>query len=240
MSLTSESMTPADIAAVTGNNNAWGGEGGWFWIVILFLFAWGRGGYGFGGNGGVQDNYVLTSDFAQVERKLDGLANGLCDGFYAQAQLVNGTNMQMANGFAQAELSRANQQAALVQQLFGIQTAQQQCCCEQRGAIAGVNYNMATQAAATQRVIENGTRDIIENQNGNARAILDALTAQRIEAKDDKIAEQAQIISGLQLAASQAAQNQYLINQLRPAPVPAFPVSAPYQFGGCGTGCGCQ
>ena len=66
-------------------------------------------GFGFGGGGnGVMDGYVLTSDFANIERKIDSVNQGLCDGFYQQAQLVNGTNMAMANGFAQAELSRSN------------------------------------------------------------------------------------------------------------------------------------
>ena len=94
----------------------------------------------------------------------------------------------------------------------------------------------------------NNTRDIIDNQNNNARAILDALTAQRIEAKDAKIAEQNQQLFAAQLAASQASQNEtlkaYMQGQFtyyNPRPVPAFPVSAPYQYGNCGcnTGCGC-
>lgn len=77
--------------------------------------------------------------------------------------------------------------------------------------------------------------------NANARAILDAMTAQRIEAKDAKIAEQNQQIFAAQLAASQAAQNSYLLNQLRPLPVPAYQSCNPWAAGtynGC-NGCGC-
>ena len=117
MSLTTSEMTPADIAAVTnGGNSGWGfgGDGAW-WIIILFLFVfcgWGGNGFGNGNNGGgVMDGYVLTSDFANLERKLDGVNNGLCDGFYAQAQLINGVQQGMSNGFMSAEISRANQQA---------------------------------------------------------------------------------------------------------------------------------
>ena len=89
---------------------------------------WGGNGWGNNGNsGGVVDGYVLTSDFANVERKIDSVNQGLCDGFYQQAQLVNGTNMAMANGFAQAELSRSNQQAALMQQLNAMQMQNQEC-----------------------------------------------------------------------------------------------------------------
>ena len=237
MSLTTSEMTPADIAAVTNNNGGFGfgGDGGAWWIIILFLFVfcgwggnWGGNGFGNGNSGGVVDGYVLTSDFANVERKIDSVNQGLCDGFYQQAQLVNGTNMTMANGFAQAELSRSNQQAALMQQLTAMQMQSQNCCCETREAIQGVNYNLATQSCETRNLMQTGTRDLIENQNSNTRAILDALTAQRIEAKDAKIAEQSQQLFAAQLAASQAAQNTYLVSTLRPTPIPAYQSCNPW------------
>jgi hypothetical protein len=237
MSLTTSEMTPADIAAVTNNNGGFGfgGDGGAWWIIILFLFVfcgwggnWGGNGFGNGNSGGVVDGYVLTSDFANVERKIDSVNQGLCDGFYQQAQLVNGTNMTMANGFAQAELSRSNQQAALMQQLTAMQMQSQNCCCETREAIQGVNYNLATQSCETRNLMQTGTRDLIENQNSNTRAILDALTAQRIEAKDAKIAEQNQQLFAAQLAASQAAQNTYLVSTLRPTPIPAYQSCNPW------------
>ena len=231
-------MSPADLAAVTGRNNGdgmFGGNGAW-WIIILFLFVFCGWGGGWGNNAGrgqgtAMDGYVLTSDFANIERKIDGVNNGLCDGFYAQAQLVNGVQMQMANGFGQAELSRSNQQAALMQQLNNMAMQAADCCCKTQTAIQGVNYNLATQACETRNTIQNGTRDIIENQNANARAVLDALTAQRIEAKDEKIAAQNQQLFAAQLAASQAAQNQYLVQTLRPGPIPAYTVPNPYCCG---------
>lgn len=110
-------MPVAPANSYGGGMGMWGEN--WIWIIVLFLFGWGRNGWGnnAGNSGGVVDGYVLTSDFANVERKIDSVNQGLCDGFYQQAQLVNGTNMAMANGFAQAELSRSNQQAALMQQL---------------------------------------------------------------------------------------------------------------------------
>lgn len=231
-------MSPADLAAVTGRNNGdgmFGGNGAW-WIIILFLFVFCGWGGGWGNNAGrgqgtAMDGYVLTSDFANIERKIDGVNNGLCDGFYAQAQMVNGVQMQMANGFGQAELSRSNQQAALMQQLNNMAMQAADCCCKTQTAIQGVNYNLATQACDTRNTIQNGTRDIIENQNANARAVLDALTAQRIEAKDEKIADQNQQLFAAQLAASQAAQNQYLVQTLRPGPIPAYTVPNPYCCG---------
>ena len=176
------------------------------------------------------DGYVLTSDFANVERKIESVNQGLCDGFYQQAQLVNGTNMAMANGFAQAELSRSNQQAALMQQLNAMQMQAANCCCENRAAIAQVRYDMATQACDTRNTVQNATRDIIDANNQNSRAILDFLTQSKLS---DLQAEN----QGLKLAASQAAQNSYLVSQLRPSPIPAYTVQNPYccnQYAACG------
>ena len=226
------------VAPVNSSNGGfgWGGEGSWF-IIILFLFAflgWGNGGWGNNSNGGgVVDGYVLTSDFANVERKIDSVNQGLCDGFYQQAQLVNGTNMAMANGFAQAELSRSNQQAALMQQLNAMQMQAANCCCENRAAIAQVRYDMATQACDTRNTVNTAARDIIDANNQNSRAILDFLT-------QSKLSDLQTENQNLKLAASQAAQNNYLVSQLRPSPIPAYTVQNPYccnQFACCGCGC---
>ena len=258
MSLSSDGtmLTMPVAPANTGNGNGfgWGGDGAW-WIVLFLIFAafggWGNG-FGFGGGGnGVMDGYVLTSDFANVERKIDRVNQGLCDGFYQQAQLVNGTNMAMANGFAQAELSRSNQQAALMQQLTAMQMQNQECCCENRAAIAQVRYDMATQACDTRNTVQNTTRDIIDAMNCGFRSIDQRLTAQEIAAKDAKIAEQNQRLFAADLAASQSAQTLDMRNYVsaqfayyNPRPVPSFSVPAPYQYTGCGNqytcnGCGC-
>ena len=237
MSLSDGGVQATMPVAPTGMMNSgfggFGGDGAW-WIIILFLFVfcgWGGNGWGNNGNsGGVVDGYVLTSDFANVERKIDSVNQGLCDGFYQQAQLINGTNMAMANGFAQAELSRSNQQAALMQQLNAMQMQAADCCCENRAAIAQVRYDMATQACDTRNTVQNATRDIIDANNQNSRAILDFLTQSKLS---DLQAEN----QGLKLAASQAAQNSYLVSQLRPSPIPAYTVQNPYccnQFACCG------
>lgn len=227
-------MLTMPVQPTNSGGFGFGGDGAW-WLIVLFLFAfcgWGGNGWGnnAGNSGGVVDGYVLTSDFANIERKIDSVNQGLCDGFYQQAQLVNGTNMAMANGFAQAELSRSNQQAALMQQLNAMQMQAANCCCENRAAIAQVRYDMATQACDTRNTVQNATRDIIDNANSNSRAILDFLTQSKLS---DLQAEN----QGLKLAASQAAQNSYLVSQLRPSPIPAYTVQNPYccnQYAACG------
>ena len=232
MSLSSDGtmLTMPVAPANTGNGNGfgWGGDGAW-WIVLFLIFAafggWGNG-FGFGGGGnGVMDGYVLTSDFANIERKLDAVNNGICDSTFALNNSING-------GFATAELSRANQQAALMQQLTAMQMQNQECCCENRAAIAQVRYDMATQACDTRNTVNTAARDIIDNQNQNSRAILDFLTQSKM--RDLESANQE-----LRLQASQAAQNNYLISQLRPTPIPSYPSCNPWASGSYTGCCGC-
>lgn len=204
-----------------GMGNMWGDN--WIWIIVLFLFGWGRN--GFGSNGGVMDGYVLTSDFANIERKLDAVNNGICDSTFALNNAITG-------GFSTAELSRANQQAALMQQLNAMQMQNQECCCENRAAIAQVRYDMATQACDTRNTVNTAARDIVENANANSRAILDFLTQSKLQ--DLQSANQE-----LRLQASQAAQNNYLISQLRPTPIPAYQSCNPWASGSYTGCCGC-
>ena len=221
MAISSDAPVMTMPVAPTSANGGFGGFGGDGWWIILFfivLFGWGGNGWG-GNNGGVMDGYVLTSDFANIERKLDNVNNGLCDGFYAMnTGMLNGfagVTQAVTNGFYSSELSRCNQQAALMQQLNAMQMQAQECCCENRAAIAQVRYDMATQACDTRNTVQNATRDIIDNANSNSKAILDFLVNSKMQ--DLQTENQ-----NLKLAASQAAQNNYLVSQLRPCPTPAY------------------
>lgn len=258
MSLSDGGVQATMPVAPTGMMNSgfggFGGDGAW-WIIILFLFVfcgWGNNGWGNNGNSGAADNYVLASDFATLQRQIDSAAStierksditqqGICDGFYSMnTTLLNGfagINQNMNSGFQNAELSRCNQQAALMQQLNAMQMQAADCCCENRAAIAQVRYDMATQACDTRNTVQNATRDIIDANNQNSRAILDFLT-------QSKLSDLQTENQNLKLAASQAAQNNYLISQLRPCPSPAYITCNPWAgsgYGGCGCnqGCGC-
>ncbi len=232
-------MTMPVAPANNGGGFGFGGDGAW-WLIVLFLFVfcgWGGNGWGnnAGNSGGVVDGYVLTSDFANIERKLDAVNNGICDSTFALNNAITGgfatTTQALNSGFQTAELSRANQQAALMQQLNAMQMQNQECCCENRAAIAQVRYDMATQACDTRNTVNTAARDIIDANNQNSRAILDFLTQSKLQ---DLQSEN----QGLKLAASQAAQNNYLISQLRPTPIPAYASCNPWA-GGSYTGCGC-
>ena len=232
--------TPMMTMPVAPANNYGGGMcmwgDSWIWIIVLFLFGWGRNGFGNGNGGGVMDGYVLTSDFASVERKLDSIANGICDSTFALNNAITGgfatTTQAINTGFGNAELSRSNQQAALMQQLNAMQMQNQECCCENRAAIAQVRYDMATQACDTRNTVQTAARDIVENANANSRAILDFLTQSKLQ--DLQSANQE-----LRLQASQAAQNNYLISQLRPTPIPSYPSCNPWASGSYTGCCGC-
>jgi hypothetical protein len=242
------------VANIDGNNgNNWN-DGSWLWflIVVFAIFGgWGNGFGGFGGaNGGVGSEIQRGFDNQAVVSKLDGISNGLCDGFYAMNNSMltgfNGINtniMQTGYGIQQAVNADT---VANMQNTNALQSQLANCCCETREAIQGVNYNMATNTCALQNTMNNNTRDIIDSQQAGTRAILDFLT-------NDKIATLQAENNDLRRAASQdrqnalltttmAAQTNQIIDAVRPTPVPSFPASNLYGYAygcGCNTGCNC-
>jgi hypothetical protein len=247
------------VMEVGNNNNGFGGfgnNGDWAWIIILFLiFGFGRNGYGnggFGGNsGGAVDGYVLATDFATIERKLDAVNNGICDSTFALNNTITngffGVQNSLTQGFSGLNTALLQGNYALSSQLAdcccGFKTQLADCCCKIERGIDGINYNNVLQTNALQQTLCNNTRDIIENQNANYRAIHEELIANKLEMKNDRIAEQQNEINALRLKASQEAQNNYIISQLKPCPDPAYIVPNPnccYQYTVAQNGCGCN
>lgn len=251
----------ADIAAATGgnrnNDGAFGSENGW-WIILLFLI-WGRNGWdGNNGQGGgtTRSEISYSFDMNGLENGIRGIQQGLCDGFYAvNTGMLNGfSGIQntLCQGFAGVNNGISQTGFNLSTQLHGIAADNAACCCETQRALergfAETNYNMATQACDTRRVISDTTRDIIENNNAGIRSILDFLT-------QDKIATLTAENQSLKFAASQAAQNAFitanqeaqtaeLIRRLdTPCPVPAYVVPNPnccYNYVAPIQNCGCN
>lgn len=234
-----------------GNNNGWGAEGSWLWfiIVIFAIFGWGGFGNGFGGNGmngGVGSEIQRGFDNQAVASKLDGITNGLCDGFYAVQTGMNGINTNiLQTGFGIQQAVNADT-VANMQNTNALQSQLANCCCETREAIQGVNYNMATNTCALQNTMNSNTRDIIDSQNAGTRAILDYLCNEKIsslqaENSDLRRAASQDRQSAL-LTTQMAAQTQQIINAVNPSAIPAYVVPNPnaYAYGcGCNTGCGC-
>lgn len=207
----------SDIAAVTNNNDGFGGNNGWWVLIILFaLFGgWGRGAWS-GGGSGTDPGYVLTQDFSILERKLDGVNNGICSLGYDQLGQMNGIN---SNIFAA--------QTALTAQLNAMTAQNAACCCEIK--------NLAnTQACQTRQTVMDAQNAIMQNDNANYRALNDRITQMEMNAKDAQIADLKSQLFNASLAASQSAQNEYIIGQLRPVAVPSFQVPNPFATYGCG------
>ena len=209
----------SDIAAVTGNRGGDGmfGDNGW-WIILLFLFAgWGRGFGGFGGGGfepapATQADVRAAVDQQTLISKLDQQTYGLADSTYA-------LNSAITNGFHGVDTAICTLGYNMQNGFNTLAHQMSDCCCGiERGIERGfseTNYNLATQSCETRQAIANSTREI-----------LDFLVK-------DKIATLQAENADLRLAASQGRQNAYLINELRPAPVPAYTVPNPYAYPGC-------
>lgn len=236
-----------------GNGNGGGGNGS---TTILP--------YALGASGAVTRADLCSEfNFNGLESSVRGVQQGLCDGFYAvNTSLLNGFNgvdnavcslgyqtQQSINGVTNAisELGYNVQggfnatQVAMMQGQNALQTQLAQCCCDNRAGQKDIQYQMATDTCAIQNTIQNTTRDIIDTNNNNTKQILDFMVTSRMQ---DLQSEN----QTLKLAASQAAQNTYLINELRPCAKPAYITCSPFQsayglngLSGYGTsGCGCS
>lgn len=179
--------------------NSWGSD----WIALIFLAAiFGGGGFGWGGGGGanVFGEVQRGFDTTGINNKLNGLENGLCDGFYAQ-------NTNLLNGFA------------------GVSREIASCCCETNRNIDQLRFDTERQHCETRRAIDYSTDRIIGYLTNQE---MDRLRAEN---------------QALRFNASQAAQNAYLIGELRPTAKPAYltcsPFSGAYGWNNGGNACGC-
>ena len=244
MSIGVSEASLSDIAAVTNRNDGYGndmfgGNGAW-WLIVLLLFGWGRNGFGgfgggYGGGGGVGENYVLATDFATIERKLDGINNGICDATFQLTNNINGNFRTLDGAICNLGYQALQNTNAIQSQLAG-------CCCDIQGAIKDVAYGNAMNANAIQQQISSCCCDI-EKMNMQSRFDAQAYNCNTLQAIDklgDRIVDHLNAkenqalrdeVTALRLAASQAKQNEYLISRLdpNPCPTPAYVVQPPQQ-----------
>lgn len=261
-----------------GGFGGFGGDGAW-WIIILFLFVFCGWGNGFGNNGGgsAMQSSLTRGDLC-MDMNFNDLQNGvrnindavnlgfanlnstICHQQYDTAMQTNAIQSAVNGGFAALNSTICQQQYDLASQLNAMNTTNMQnanalqvqiaqCCCDERAALENVRFTIAQEDCNTRNLIQATSTAMMQNANDNTRAILDKLTQQEIASKDAQIAAQTQKIFGLELSASQAAQNSYLISKLSPpTPVPAYPAASPcglgnwapsvlsngFGYGGCG------
>lgn len=261
-------MAPVGYSNGSGFGGGWGND---IWLIIIILFAFGGfGGYGFGGgfgmggygmfgsemypwmnqidvtNSGFRDaatNSAISALQSSVTSGFGDVQTALCSGFA-------GVNAGITNGFAQAEIAENSRQMANMNQMFGIQSALQNCCCENRASTADLKYTVATEACADRSAISSALRDVLEANNASTQKILDQLCQDKIDAKNERIQELQTQLNMANLAASQNLQTQQILagqdnavnaveRYLAPTPIPAYIVQNPAccnQNYGCGCG----
>lgn len=254
-------------------NSGFGGD--WGWIILLLLIGWGNngwGGNGFGGGMGgfAADGAMLYPWMNQAEITSDGFRDQMLNNNVTSirdsigdlsTQLCNccgDVQMALCNGFAGVEQGANARQIANMQTAFGMQTAMNQgfnslgsqfadCCCENRLGLADLRYTVATENCADRAAISDGIRDVIANQTAGVQRILDQLCSDKIDAKNDEIAQLRQELLYSRGQASQIAQNSTIINgiydRLNQCPVGTVPVYGEQPIftcnnNGCGCGCG--
>lgn len=235
MALTDESgMNATMLVSPTGGvpygNSGFGGFGqdGW-WIILLLLLVGGNWGNGFGGNA----TPFMMNTGNEVQRGFDQSA--IISG-------INGINSNLVNGFAQTQASLSNQSFNLSSQLAN-------CCCENRLGLANLNSTILAENCADRAAVSDGIRDIITNQNSNTQRLLDQLCQDKIDAKNERIADLERQLTMANLAASQGAQTAQILadnakqtvaleQYLNPTPVPAYVVANPNCCQPTGCGCG--
>lgn len=231
----------ADIAAVTKNNDGdgWGGNNGGWWVLIILLALFGGFGNGYGNRGAASSEFTDAAlqrgfDTQSIIQKLDGTNSGICSLGYDQLAQMNGINtniMQTSFGLQQG-LNAVN--VAQMQNTNALSRQLGDCCCENRQNIADLKYTMATDTCAITTAINQAAQNIMQNDNANYRQLHDENVQAQMEAYKRQIAEQQNLIQSLNLAQSQANQNNFissqienLYNRLNPCPEPCYVVPNP-------------
>ena len=256
---------------VYGNNNGngfFGGDG--IWAIVLLALLFNNGGFGGFGGGGYNNDFAWLSngqkdimtntnngfDTLHLSNQIDGVRDGI---YGISNQLCNccaDINSNVSNGFANAETSANARQIANMQQAFNSQIATLQgfnnigsrlddCCCENRLGIANLNSTILSENCADREALSNGIRDLISNQTANTQRILDQLCQDKIDAKNDEIAQLRQEVLYARGQASQIAQNEQIVtriyNELKNCPVGTTPVYGNQPIFTCpnNNSCGC-
>lgn len=237
------------------NGNGMFGNDAW-WIIILLLFGWGRNGFGgYGGGYGApcatQADVRSAVDQQTLISKIDQQTYGLADSFTALNNTLNNNFRGIDNAICTLGYQGAQHANNLSAQLAD-------CCCGIKGEIKDVAYANAMNTNQLDRRISDCCCEAekMNMQNRFDAQAYNCNTLQAIDKLGDRIidymsAEKTQALRdenfALRLQASQAQQNEALLNKLSPCPSPAYVVPNPnccygnpygvgYNNGSCGCG----
>jgi len=239
-----------------GGNGGFGDFGGGWWLILLVILfgGWGNGFGGMNGMNGMNGLYPWMNQSNQINdgfrdqmlgTQVNGIQNAITSGF-------GDVQTALCGGFAGVNAAITNAQMNNMQSIFGVQSALQNCCCENRAGLADLKYTVATENCADRTQSLMNTRDIIDSQTRGTQAVLDKLCALELDGykrENDNLRQQ---LNMADLRASQTAQNALisqgfanevdaLYNRLNSCPVPTTPVYGRTPIFTCGTqtGCGC-
>jgi hypothetical protein len=238
-----------------GNGGFFGGDG--IWAIVLLALLFNNGGWGgFGGNGnndfawlsnGQKDIMTNTNngfDTLHLSNQLDTVNSGI---YSLSNQLCNCcADMQqtVSNGFYNSEIAAANRQMANMQQNFDLSRQFADCCCENRLGVQDLKSTVISENCSDREVLRQIGQDILVNQTANTQKIIDEIFRDRLDEKDDKIAELNRQLQMADLRASQIAQTQAITaniyNELKNCPVGTVPVYGSQPIFSCNNGCGCN
>lgn len=249
-------------------NNGFGNGSDWLWVILLLALFGGFNGNGNGGfGGGFNNDYAWLSNGQKeimqntnqgfntlhLSNQIDTISNGINSLSNQLCNCCADMNQTVSNGFFNAEISANNRQMANMNTAFDLSRQLADCCCENRLGIANLNSTIISENCADRQVLQEGVRDIITNQTANTQRILDQLCNDKIDAKNEKIADLQRELQMADLKASQIAQNAFiskgfadevdaLYNRLSNCPVPTTPVYGRTPIFTCpnNNGCGCN
>ena len=209
-----------------GGNGGFGlGDGNGWWILLLFIL---MGGWGNGFGGG----FAGGADFYPWMNQSNQISNGF------QNQMLNDSINGITSGIAGITAQLSNNQMADLERSFAVQSALQNCCCENRASVADLKYTVATEACADRSAVTDALQAVIASNTANTQKILDKMCEQEIDALKGQIVSLQNQVNIQNLAASQTAQTaqliadntaqtQYIVNRVAPYPIPAYTVANP-------------
>lgn len=273
MSLVENGMTMPVVPMYGGYGSGNGcndgiGDGWWIILLLLAMNGWGNNNGGWGGNNGASLFPYFTSqntdagvqrgfDTAAITGQLSGIQSSISNGFSGVEVSACNKAMDQMQATYNAQIAGMNQRfgdtLALTNQLNAINGSLQNCCCENRAGIADLKYTVATEACADRQAVNDALGNVLTTLNSGIQSIKDQMCQDKIDAKNDEIAQLRQQVAMKDLAASQVAQNAFiqqgfsnevdqLYNRLSSCPVPTTPVYGRTPIFTCNQnqGCGCN